>query len=79
MHASVVVALRLSCSAACGILLNQGIEPVFPALAGRFLTTGSPGKFDYKLFDSKVCFLQKFPSIHCLLQQPSNIIFAVYL
>ena len=66
MQASRVVALKLSCSAACGILLNQG----FPANAGN---TGN------KLFDSKVSFLQKFPSIHCLLQQPSNIIFAVYL
>ena len=59
--------------------LEPGIEPVLPASAGRLLTSGSPGKLDYKLFDSKVSFLQKFPSIHCLLQQPSNIIFAVYL
>ena len=42
---SVVVALRLSCSEAYGILLPQpGIEPASPALQGRFLTTGSPGK-----------------------------------
>ena len=39
---SVVVALRLSCSEACGIFLDQGSNP-FP-LAGRFLTTGPPGK-----------------------------------
>ena len=30
---------------ACGILIpGPGIEPMFPALAGRFLTTGPPGK-----------------------------------
>ena len=39
---SVVVALRLSCSEACGIFLDQGSNP-FP-LAGRFLTAGPPGK-----------------------------------
>ena len=31
--------------AACGILVPRpGMEPVFPALAGRFLTPGPPGK-----------------------------------
>ena len=38
-------ASRLSCFKACGILVPQpGIEPVSPALPGRFLTTGPPGK-----------------------------------
>ena len=42
---SVVVALRLSCSEAYGILLPQpGIEPASPALQGGFLTTGPSGK-----------------------------------
>ena len=42
---SLFVAHGLSCSSACGILLPQpGIEPVSPALQGRFLTTGPPGK-----------------------------------
>ena len=37
--------LRLSFPKACGILVPQpGIKPVFPALAGGFLTTGPPGK-----------------------------------
>ena len=27
-------------------LSGPGIKPVFPALEGRFLTTGPPGKFD---------------------------------
>ena len=45
MQASVVAARRLSCSAACGILVcHQGIEPECLALPGRFLTTGLPGK-----------------------------------
>ena len=40
----VVVAHRLSYLAGCGILPDQGLNPVSPALAGRFLTTGLPGK-----------------------------------
>ena len=43
-QASAVVAHRLSCSAACGIFPRPGIEHVFPALAGRFLSTVPPGK-----------------------------------
>ena len=42
--ASVVVAHGLSCSAACGNVPGPGLEPVSPALAGRFLTTAPPGK-----------------------------------
>ena len=42
---SVVVAHGLSCPMACGILVPRlGIEPMSPALAGKFLTTGPPGK-----------------------------------
>ena len=41
---SVVVAHGLSCSEACGIFPGPGIEPVTPALAGRFFTTEPPGK-----------------------------------
>ena len=34
----------LSCSRACKILVpQQGIEPMSPALQGRFLITGPPG------------------------------------
>ena len=44
MRASVVVAHGLSCSAACGNLPWQGLEPMSPALAGRFLTTEPPEK-----------------------------------
>ena len=42
--ASVVVAHGLSCSAACGTLPGPGLEPMFPPLAGRFLTTVPQGK-----------------------------------
>ena len=36
---------RLSCPAACEILVpRSGIEPSSPALEGRFLTTGPPGR-----------------------------------
>ena len=42
--ASVLVAHRLSFSEVCRILLKPGIEPMSPALAGRFLTTRPPGK-----------------------------------
>ena len=41
---SLDVACRFICPVACGILVPQtGIEPVSPALEGRFLTTGPPG------------------------------------
>ena len=40
-----VVARRPSCPVACGTLVPRpGIEPMFLALEGRFLTTGPPGK-----------------------------------
>ena len=36
---------RLRCPVACRVLVSRpGIEPVPPALAGRFLTAGPPGK-----------------------------------
>ena len=41
---SVVVVHRLSCSAACGIFLDQGSNPRPPELAGRFFSTAPPGK-----------------------------------
>ena len=42
---AVVVARKLSCPAACGILIPQPeIEPAPTALQGGFLTTGPPGK-----------------------------------
>ena len=44
-QASAVVVPRLSCSKPCRILVPRlGIKPTSPALAGRVLTAGSPGK-----------------------------------
>ena len=57
VHASLVVAHRLSCPAACGILIPQpGIEPMSPALEGRFLTSGPPRKSPAKNFEEENCF-----------------------
>ena len=40
-----LTASGLHCYAACGISVTlQEIEPASPALEGRFLTTGPPGK-----------------------------------
>jgi len=48
----------LSGPIACGILVPQpGIKPAFPALEGRFLTTGPLGK-------SKTYFLNLMPPPH---------------
>ena len=44
----------LSCSAACGISPDQLIEPASPALQGRFLTTGPPGKPTICIPESKM-------------------------
>ena len=46
LPASLVAALGLSCPMARGISVPQpGIEPLSPALEGRFLTAGPPEKF----------------------------------
>ena len=50
-HNWVVEAVGLRCSVACGILIPlPGVEPMFPALQGEFLTTGPPGKSQYSEF-----------------------------
>ena len=49
---SVVMACRLSCSVACGVLVSwPGIEPKPSALQGGFLTTGPPGKSRHSSWD----------------------------
>ena len=40
----------LSCSMACGILLDQGLNQWPPASRGGFLTTGPPGKTLFSIF-----------------------------
>ena len=48
---SLVAIHGLSCLMACGVLaLRPGIEPVFPALEGGFLTTGASGKVPKIIF-----------------------------
>ena len=50
---SLVAAPGLSCPVACGILVPRpGIEPLFPALEGGFLTTGPPGQSLHRLLNS---------------------------
>lgn len=59
----------LSCSAAHGIFVPQlGIQPAFPALHGRCLTTGSPGKFliSSPLFKSHYICIHVYMCIQCL-------------
>ena len=47
---SIVAANGLSCPSACGIFVSQQvIKPASPALEGRFLTTGQPGKSHWSL------------------------------
>ena len=50
---------RPSCSVICGIFQDQGCNPCSPALAGRFLTTRSPGK---SFSGQCICFLLGFAS-----------------
>ena len=50
-----------SCPVACGILVPPpGIEPASPALEGRFLTTGPPGKSLYNLLKRYIDALKNF-------------------
>ena len=52
MESGVVVLKHVSCSMwnPPGLGSEPGIEPVSPALAGKYLTTGPPGKFRKDLF-----------------------------
>ena len=51
---SVVAACTLSCPTACAILVPcPGLEPAPPALQGRFLTIGPPGKSLFYLFSQE--------------------------
>ena len=53
---SLVAVRGLRCSVACGILVPRlEVEPIYPALAGGFLTTRSPGKSKHLFSNS--CYL----------------------
>ena len=48
---SLAMSNGLSCPTTCGILVPWlGIEPASPALQGRFLTSGPPGKFIHTVY-----------------------------
>ena len=66
---SVVVARHLSFSMAYETLVPEpGIEPVSPALQGRFLTTGPPSLDGYFRMGQKQTFLSDLDNPHsCLL------------
>ena len=52
---SSILSLRLSCPAACRILVPlPGKEPTFKALEGRFLTTRPPGKSLHNFLTSSI-------------------------
>ena len=55
---SLVVVCGLSCSVACGILVQWlGIKPMTPALEGAFLTTGPPGNSNIYILGSMWAFI----------------------
>ena len=60
---SVIVAHGPSCSAACGILPDQGLNLCPPALAGRFSTTAPPGKPPTHFFLSQTFISLIFPDL----------------
>ena len=64
---SLVAVHELSCPVACGILVSWlGIKPIFPALEGRFSTTGPPGKsWAYCFFSIYVFTFIKFLPYFC--------------
>ena len=62
---SAVVAHRLSCPVAFGILVPRpGIKPMSSALASRFLTTGSPGKYQWSKWKILFSCLRKLHTLH---------------
>ena len=71
MRASVTAAHELNSGTRtllpCGMwnLPRPGIEPMSPALAGRFLTSGPPGKF-LPRYTIETVFLSQFSSIQSL-------------
>ena len=71
---SVAVVHRLSCSAACGILLGQGLNSCLHRLAGRFFTTEPPGKPFSKYFIIFDVMVNKISSLISL----SNVSLLVY-
>ena len=71
---SAVVTQGLSCSTVCGIFPDQGLNPMFPTLAGRFFTTESPVKPRFKILNKSLCkvMLQPFASFSENLKREKN-------
>ena len=63
-----------SCSTVCGIFPDQGLNPMFPTLAGRFFTTESPVKPCFKILNKSLCkvMLQPFASFSENLKRQKN-------
>ena len=55
-------------------LPGPGIEPVAPALAGRFLTTAPPGKSNSVIFKLKIILNDLDGDIHIILASDSGVI-----
>ena len=53
-------------------LVTPGIEPVSPALAGGFLTTGPPGKSMFLKSHREFCKVTALPNFTCLLLSPTE-------
>ena len=65
---SVVLEHGLSCLAACGILPDQGLNPVSPALADRHLTAGPPGKSQSCMLDSSLGLCFKIGQVNMVMR-----------
>ena len=84
---SVVIAHRPSCSTGLWNLSRPGIEPVAPALAGRFISTVPPGKSPLLLIvdtlkslsdNLNICVFSGFTFIDCLLTENWNFSHSLY-
>ena len=72
---SAVVTQGLSCSTVCEIFPDQGLNSMFPTLAGRFFTTESPVKPRFKILNKSLCkvMLQPFASFSKNLKREKSI------
>ena len=69
---SLVEELGLSCSRACGLLVPRRVGPASPALQGRFLTPGPPGKSLFLSFNFNVS--PVYPGTFLVAQMVKNLV-----
>ena len=63
--------IGLGCSTTCGMLVPRpGIEPISPAVQGRFLTTGPPGKSPTVSVKPPSSYPDSLPRLHLLVSLP---------